>query len=275
MAKRTKKPATEKIPEVVIEDRRIPLGELLSEKPPMQEISFWVIGDSPLICHAWSEKAKKEMLFKQSKATKTGKEARNPEQDFVDSLYPMDPPPGIKKNGKKNGNQFYGFPLTGVKKAILSVAHKDRGVPRSDVMLALYLDAEMVKVSTAHPGAVCNLPLVRLYAAKPQMREDMVRIGSGLRKTANLAYRAEFFPWAIRLTGAVNPNMVPTHAVAFLTRQAGIGVGIGDWRNEKGGWAGAFHLGSITEEAAWDKYRLGKGPMPQPKPRMIEGREAA
>jgi len=271
MAKRTKK--AEAAPPVVIEDRRIPLGELLSEKPPMQAISFWIVGDTPLICHAWSEKAKKEMLFKQAKGTKSGKEARDPEGDFVNSLYDMGPAP--KQNGKKNGGRVYGFPLTGIKKAILAVAHKDRGVPRSDVMLALYLDAELVKVSTAHPGAVCNLPLVRLYGSPPSMREDMVRIGTGLRKVANLAYRAEFYPWAIRIHGAVNPAMVAPHALAFLTRQAGLGVGIGDWRNERGGWAGSFHLGSVAEEAAWDKFAAGRGPLPQPRPRTIDGREAA
>jgi len=265
MAKRKSKDTAAPAAEVKIEDRRIPLGELLSEKPPMQPISFWIIGDTPLICHSWSQKAKQEMLKSQAKATKSAKEARDPEKDFIDSLYDMGPLP----NGKK-GERLYGFPITAVKKAILSCAHKDRGVPRSDVQMALYLDAEMVKVSTAHPGATCNLPLVRLYGAKPQMREDMVRIGSGLRKTANLAYRGEFFPWAIKITGAVNPAMVAPHALVFLTQQAGIGVGVGDWRNEKGGWAGSFHLGNVKEAEAWDKFAAGKGPLPKQVQRAVE-----
>ena len=46
-----------------------------------------LIGDAPLICHAWSEKAKKEMLGKQMKKAKEAKAAKDPEQDFRDSLY--------------------------------------------------------------------------------------------------------------------------------------------------------------------------------------------
>src|SRR4029434_6192192 len=148
------------------------LRALLSEKPPTQDFSFWIIGLTPLICHAWSEKAKKEMLGKQAGATRSAKEKRNPKQDFLDSLYDM---------GKGN----YGFPVTAVKKAIWSCAHKDRGIPRSDVQVGLWLDAEVVSARPALAGARCDMPLVRIYGSKPEMREDMVRIGAGPRKTAN------------------------------------------------------------------------------------------
>jgi hypothetical protein len=233
---------------------RIELGEMLSEKAPVQEFALWVVGHTPLISHAWSEKARTEMLRGQSGATRASKEKRNPEEDFLNSLYMID-------------KQTYGFPVTAVKKAILSCAHKDRGIPRSDVMAALWLDAEMVSTRPAYAGARCDMPLVRLYGSKPEMREDMVRIGSGLRKTANLAYRAQFTTWAIRVTGTVNPQMVPPHALVFLIGQAGDGIGIGDWRNEKGGWFGAFHIGNPAEQEAWEKFVANKGPLPKVQPR--------
>src|SRR5262245_1183335 len=68
---------------------RLQLGELLSEKAPSQDFIFWIIGDTPIITHAWSEKAKAEMLKKQAGATRTAKEKRDPEQDFLNSLYDM------------------------------------------------------------------------------------------------------------------------------------------------------------------------------------------
>jgi hypothetical protein len=228
---------------------RIALGELLSEKAPSVDFQFWIIGRTPLIVHAWSEKAKLEMLRKQSGATRAAKEKRNPKEDFLNSLYEM--APGV-----------YGFPITAVKKAILACAHKDRGIPRSDVMSALWLDAEMVRTRPALAGAVCDMPLVRIYGSKPEMREDMVRIGTGLRKTANLAYRGQFTTWAIRVTGSVNPDAVAPHALAFLTRQAGTAIGIGDWRNEKGGWFGSFAIANPQEQEAWEKYAAGKGQLP-------------
>lgn len=230
----------------------ISLGALLSEQAPTLEFKFWIIGDTPLISHAWSEKARQEMLKTQSGATRSAKEKRDPEQDFINSLYEFG-----------DGSGVYGFPVTAVKNAIIDCAHKDRGIARSDVQSALWLDAEMIKTKTAYPKAKCNLPLVRIFGDKPMMREDMVRVGVGLRKTANLCYRGEFTNWAVRISGSVNPLMVPPHALAFLIRSAGSSVGIGDWRNERKGWFGSFHLGDAAEEAAWDKFAAGRGPLPK------------
>lgn len=44
----------------------------------IEQITLMLIGDSPLIVHAWSEKAKKQMLDKQMKKATSGKEAKNP-----------------------------------------------------------------------------------------------------------------------------------------------------------------------------------------------------
>lgn len=247
-----KEPTAVETPKVTSE--RISLGQLLSETSPVkQDFGFWLIGNTPLISHAWSQKAKLEMLRKQTGATRSAIEKRDPEQDFLDSLYEM---------GDVRGEKFYGFPVTAIKKAIWSCAHKDKGIARTDVQAALWLDAEIVRVRPALAGAVCDMPLVRIWGAKAEMREDMVRIGSGLRKTANLAYRAQFFPWAIYVSGHVEVDSLAPHALQFLVKRSGDSVGIGDWRNEKGGYFGAYHLGKADEEKAWDRFKAGKGPVP-------------
>lgn len=47
-----------------------------------------IVGDSPLIVHAWSEKAKRMMLEAQTGEKKgKKKEVRNPVDDFAQSLY--------------------------------------------------------------------------------------------------------------------------------------------------------------------------------------------
>jgi hypothetical protein len=269
MAKRAKKaaaPAAEATT-TKVKPGRVDLGELLSDEEPTQDFKLWLLGTTPLICHAWSEKAKQDMLKGQVGSTRTAKEKRDPEADFLASLYDM------------GDGKTYGFPVTAVKKAILACAHKDRGIPRTDVMAALWLDAEVVRVRPALASAICDLPLVRIYAGPPAMREDMVRIGAGLRKTANLAYRAQFSVWGMRITGSVNPLMVAPHALAFLTKQAGSAIGIGDWRNEKGGWFGAFRIATPQEAAEWEKFAAGKGPLPKvkqrgaPPPQMMEAAE--
>lgn len=53
-----------------------------------------IVGDTPLIMHAWSEKAKREMLEKQMKVTKTkAKAAKDPIEDFIRSMYWKTPMP--------------------------------------------------------------------------------------------------------------------------------------------------------------------------------------
>lgn len=228
------------------------LAASLSSKAKFSRFQVWIVGDTPIITHAWSQKAKREMLQKQVKGTKAGKEARDPNADFVSSLYEM-------------GDGVFGFPATGVKNCILSAAHKDKGIARSAVMSALWVNAEMVRVMPALAGAICDMPLIRIWGSSPEMREDMVKIGAGLNKTANLAYRAQFTVWAMRVTGRFNPTVLTAEALAFLFEESGMGSGLGEWRNERKGMFGAFHLADAAEEAAWDAYAAGKGPLPVPE----------
>lgn len=227
------------------------LTALLSGKTKFKTFRVWLVGDTPIITHAWSEKAKREMLQKQVKATKAGKEARDPQADFVSSLYEMT-------------EGVFGFPATGVKNCILAAAHKDKGIARSGVMAALWIDAEMVRVRPALAGAVCDMPLIRIWGSAPEMREDMVKIGAGMNKTANLAYRAQFTIWAMRVTGRFNPTTLNEEALAFLIQESGFSSGLGEWRNERKGMFGAFHMADADEEKAWDAYAAGKGKLPIP-----------
>lgn len=249
MAKKAKKTEAAQAPE--ISDAPVKLASLLSTKPIFQNFDMWLCGDTPLITHAWSHKAKLEMLAKQVKATKAGKEARDPEQDFVNSLYEM-------------GEDRYGFPVTGVKNCILSAAHKDKGIARSGVLGALFLNAEMVRARPALAGAICDMPLVQIHGGQPEMREDMVRIGSGLQKIANLAYRGQFTVWAMKITGKFNPAVLTAEALTFLVQESGLSSGLGEWRNERRGIFGAFHLASVEEEKQWEAYAKG-GPLPVPE----------
>lgn len=230
----------------------ITLTAAYTKKTKWVRFQQWLAGTSPLICHAWSEKAKREMLAKMVKAVKVTKEERKPEQEFSDSLYEL-------------AKGQYGFPVTAVKKAIIGQAHKDKGIAKTTVMAALWLDYEMIQARPALAGAICDMPIVRLWASKPVMREDMVRIKGRGGSTANFAYRAQFTQWAIKLTGKFDPDQLPAEVMAFLVEGAGIATGLGDWRNEKSGIFGAFRLvDDPSEIAAWEKFAIGKGPLPAP-----------
>ena len=176
---------------------------------------------------------------------------RDPQADYVSSLYEMEP--GV-----------YGFPAMGIKNCILASAHKDKGIARTAVMSALWIDAEMVRARPALAGAICDMPLIRIVGTAPEMREDMVKIGSGLNKTATLSYRGQFTVWGMKITGRFNSDVITPEALAFLISQSGMECGLGEWRNERKGLFGAFHLADASEEAAWEKFAAGKGSIPYP-----------
>jgi hypothetical protein len=224
-------------------------GARLSVKSELARFDLWIEGTMPLITHAWSQKAKLEMLQKQTKATKPGRVIRDPEKDYLASLYNM-------------GDGEYGFPAMAVKDCIVTSAHKDKGIARSQVISSLWIDAKLCRIPAAYEGAVCDMPLIRIYGAKPKMREDPVRVGSGLNKSASLVYRAQFDPWAMRLTGLLNTSVVTLDNFRTLIMQAGKEHGIGEFRNDHKGPFGSFRLASSEEAIAWAKFAEGKGPLP-------------
>jgi hypothetical protein len=239
----------------------VTLTEHYSKKQVWIRFRQWLVGQSPLICHAWSEKAKREMLAKMVKAVKMSKEERRPDEEFTSSLYDM-------------GGGNYGFPVTAVKKAILSIAHKDKGIAKTSVMAGLWLDFQIIQQRPALAGALCDMPIVRIHGSKPQMREDMVRIKGRGGSTANFAYRAQFSQWAMCLSGKLDPEQVPIEVLSWLIEGAGMATGLGDWRNEKSGVFGAFRLASPEEALQWEKFASGKGPLPKLPPNdMMEAAE--
>jgi hypothetical protein len=239
----------------------ISLRSLIEGKTTYKRFAVWLVGDTPLITHSWSEKARLDMLRKQVKAVApSGRQAREPEVDFQNSLYEL-------------GDSVYGFPTTAVKLALLSAAHQDKGVAKTAVLANIWLDCRMYKVRPALAGATCDMPLTRIFGSRPEMREDMVRVGQGLQKTSTLAYRAQFSVWAAKITGRFNPTQVPPEALAFLFDEAGRACGLCDWRNEKKGVFGSFHLADADEEDAWEKFAKGEGPMPGPEYLQLEAAE--
>ena len=177
---------------------------------PLQIGRFQIklVGDSPLICHAWSVKARGMILDKQMKKGRQAKEAKNPEQDYLDSLYPH--PSG-----------GYGFPVSGIKQSAVSACRFAEGMKMTGVRGAFHIEGEMAKID-----------------GSPQPREDMVRVGMGV---ADIRFRGEFPEWQIPLTITYNRRAISPDEIVTLFNIAGFGVGLGEWRPEKDGSFGRFH----------------------------------
>lgn len=166
---------------------------------PSIEISTFeltLVGDSPLIVHAGSDKAKKEILDKQMKVAKTkDRSVRNPAGDLIDSLYwltekPAEPTMEAFYQALEKGAEF-GFPSVAFKTAAVSAGFR-----------------------TGVPG----------------MREDMVRVGMGPRISVT---GGEFREWPGTLPIWFNTAVFTHEQIINLFNLGGVACGIGEWRPER------------------------------------------
>ena len=76
--------------------------------PSIKHVKIRIVGDSPLIVHAWSEKAKREMLEAQQGKNKTKKKPEKmPFDDFARALYWITPMPTETITVLQSHNQRY------------------------------------------------------------------------------------------------------------------------------------------------------------------------
>ena len=176
----------------------------------IERINLEIEGDSALIVHAWSAKAKKEMLDKQMKKAKTAKDAKDPQRDYEEAFYRL-------PDGKP------GFPTIAFKQAAVSAGGRfSDGLKMTELRGAFFIDGELAEIK-----------------GEPNMREDMVRVGMG---TADIRYRPEFKTWKVTLPIKYNADKISLEQLVNLFNLAGFGVGVGEWRPEKDGQYGMFHV---------------------------------
>lgn len=209
------------------------------ELPPLdiRLMEVMVIGDSPLIVHAWSVKAKKAMLSKQLKTARGAKEAKNPREDYEASLYKLE-------------DGGYGFPSVGFKAAAVTACTSVAGITKVAARQAFHILGEDVDVPGAFEGTKARNNLVRIGGVAPAMREDMVRVGMG---TADLRYRGEFSDWHATLLVRYNGNVLSESQILNILNVAGFAVGVGEWRPERDGMYGLFHVATEAEQMALSK----------------------
>lgn len=188
----------------------------------IETIEIPIVGDSPLIVHKFSEKAKKQMLDKQMKKASVGKEAKDPWRDFVESMYWLDGMPD-KPTEEDVTNGRFGFPAVGFKAAAVTACTSIGSITKVAARQAFHVEGEFIEIK----------------GTPPSMREDIARVGMG---TADLRYRGEFSPWKATLTVKFNANLMSAEQVVNLFETAGFAVGVGEWRPERDGPYGRFHV---------------------------------
>jgi len=203
-------------------EEAIELKEIKIERFPLR-----IVGNSPLIVHAWDEKAVRQMLEKQMKKASAGKEAKNPVADFINSLYWLSGKPAemteeAVEEAIKNGAKF-GFPSIGLKEAAACAGYRAKMTKdKVSTYAAFHIDEEFLVIE-----------------GKPSMRQDMVRLQTGV---SDVRFRGEFREWSSKFVVKYNSTVISPEIIINLINLAGFSVGIGEWRPDKGGRNGMFSV---------------------------------
>jgi hypothetical protein len=176
-----------------------------------------IIGDTPLICHRFEEKARKAIRDKVTSEVvgrKKPKTPRKPEEEWLATLY-------------KHPDGGWGFPSTAFKSACVDAARLIDGITMTAVRQMFYIKHELVKI-----------------VGEPAMREDMVRVGGKGPGTgsADIRWRGYFEEWSAVLEVEFLRDHITQDEIVNLINHAGATVGVGEWRLQKGGNFGLFRV---------------------------------
>ena len=208
----------------------------------IQTINVTVVGDSELICHAWSEKAKREMLGRHIGVASLGREKKVPTDDFLQSLYTIkpgkmhcDPADRLLHKRSEDGHPdvhitggIFGFPSVAFKAAMVEACTSTgKAITKVQARQAFHINGEFTRIN-----------------GQPRMREDMVRLNG---QTADIRYRGGFKEWSAVLSIRYNTRVLTAEQIVNLLNIAGFSVGVGEWRSERDGGFGLFHVASGGE----------------------------
>lgn len=203
-------------------------AEAVTLRPLAQRVlDVVVVGDSRLVTHRFSEKAKHMMLDKQTrKAASIGKKApRNPNEEYQGAMY-------LTADG------LPGVPAVAFKAAMVAACRLHEGLPMTVARIAIHVLGDVLPV----------------FGDAPQMREDIVRLDSGV---ADLRYRPSFERWWCRLRIKFVCSVVTAEQVINLLQTAGL-CGVCEWRpaskkSYTGTW-GMFHVATPEDLAAIESH---------------------
>ena len=198
----------------------------------LDTINLKIVGDTPFICHSWSQKSKLELINNHQKKAKSGTEIRRPSVEFADSLYWLTEKPNFDGLSDEEVQEIlaevipkskFGFPTLAFKSAAIDAAYQQG----------------LIEKKTTLRGAIRIIGEFAEIHGTPTIREDIGRIGMG---TADLRYRAEFKTWSTELTIQYNANAVSAEQIINVFNIGGFANGVGDWRQAKDGSFGSFHV---------------------------------
>lgn len=197
-----------------------------------------IIGTTPMFQNRMANKATHSLLVGSKKKTLAEK-----------ALIKHNPPEEYRNSAEKmlDGPTALGLRVVAVKAAMCTAALETAGITKTSSQRLLFM-----------PG-----DLTPLYGI-PQLRMDIVR-SADINKTPDVRTRCFLPKWGAEIEiKYITPQLSIASVVALLCN-AGVLVGVGDFRQEKGkGSFGSFRvLGEGQEDDEWDDLVANHGRMPQ------------
>jgi hypothetical protein len=190
-------------------------------------VTLKLIGNTPFYFNAMSAKAKRTLLIGGAKKTAAERKElkHDPETEFYDSVYRL-----------PDGPTLLGFPAPGVKNAMATAALETPGVTKTSVQRLIFLPEQKIKMW-----------------GKPYLKMDVVR-SADMNKTPDVRTRAFLPRWCAEVDIAFVQPTLSVHSIVSLLSNAGVIVGIGDFRQEKGrGSYGTFAVAG-DDLGDWQGY---------------------
>lgn len=167
-----------------------------------------VLGTSPIILNRMSEKAKRELLMPKGRKTAVEKATslkHNPMEEYQASAYTV-----------PSGDTLLAVLATSFKGAMATAALDLPGAKKAQIGRLTYVNGDRVG----------------LYGI-PQLFMSVTR-SADMNKTPDVRTRAIVPEWACRLSITFIKPLMRPQAVMNLLAAAGMSIGVGDWRPEKG-----------------------------------------
>jgi hypothetical protein len=192
-------------------------SKTLEIKPiTMSRARVHLLGTSPLIMHRFSSKSWRELLLpspEKNKAEKAESLKHDPLTEYRECCY---------RNRDPNEPTAVHFPSGAFSKAVAAAALDVPGATKSQML-------RLVSISTTQ---------VNIYGV-PMLGMDMVR-NSDMARTPDVRTRAFFPEWCCAVDVEYVSTLINQTQIFNLIGAAGVIVGLGDYRPQKGGQFGKF-----------------------------------
>jgi hypothetical protein len=195
------------------------------------QITFYVIGTSPMLHNCLSEKARHELLLPSGRKTRAELQMNlkhNPMEEFRASYY----------FNKHKGPTLIQHLSSAFRGAMKSAALDLPGVTKAEIGRLLWVEGDRIDIY--------GIPMIDLRPVRQ----------AGMNRTPDIRTRCITPEWAAKVTVSYTKPQLKEQAVYNLLAAAGIYIGVGDYRNEKG--AGNYGLWRICNADDPDFLRIVK-----------------